>query len=60
MTDATAEQAEIPEKSGKKRMIIGAILAIAGAAGGYFLTTTGLLPIGGKPVVQIAEETEKS
>ena len=59
MTDATAEQAEVPEKSGKKGMIMGAILAITGAAGGYFLTTSGLLPIGGKPVVQNAEETEK-
>ncbi len=47
MTDATAEQAETPEKSGKKGMIIGMILALAGAAGGYFLTTSGLLPFGG-------------
>ncbi|WP_282152264.1 flagellar basal body-associated FliL family protein [Ruegeria atlantica] len=60
MTDAAAKQAEVPEKSGKKGMILGAILAIAGAGGGYFLTTSGLLPIGGKPVVQTAEEAEES
>ena len=56
MTDATAEQAEVPEKSGKKGMIIGVILAIAGAAGGYFLTTSGLLPFGGKPAAMAAED----
>ncbi|WP_425081344.1 flagellar basal body-associated FliL family protein [Ruegeria arenilitoris] len=59
MTDATAEQAEVPEKSGKKRMIIGVILAVAGAAGGYFLTTSGLLPFGGKPAMEDVKETDK-
>ncbi|WP_037314353.1 flagellar basal body-associated FliL family protein [Ruegeria halocynthiae] len=59
MTDATAEQAEAPEKSGKKGMIIGVILAVAGAAGGYFLTTSGLLPFGGKPAMEEAEGKDK-
>ncbi|WP_254428478.1 flagellar basal body-associated FliL family protein [Ruegeria atlantica] len=59
MTDATAEQAEVPEKSGKKGMIIGVILAVAGAAGGYFLTTSGLLPFGGKPAMEDVKETDK-
>ncbi len=47
MADATAEQAKTPEKKGKKGLMVGLILAVAGAAGGYFLTTSGLLPIGG-------------
>lgn len=58
MTDATAEPAEVPEKSGKKGMIIGAILAVVGAVGGYVLTTSGLLPIGGKPASAKAEESK--
>ena len=59
MTDATAEQAEVPEKSGKKGMIIGVILAVAGAAGGYFLTTSGLLPFAGKPTQKDGMESHK-
>ncbi|MFY2824397.1 flagellar basal body-associated FliL family protein [Ruegeria sp. MALMAid1280] len=59
MTDATAEQAEAPEKSGKKGLIIGVILAVAGAAGGYFLTTSGMLPFGGKSAMEEAKEKDK-
>lgn len=55
MTDATAEEAEVPEKKGKKGLIIGLILAAAGAAGGYFLTTSGLLPFGAKSEETYAE-----
>ena len=58
MTDATAEQAETPEKSGKKGIIIGVILALVGAAGGYFLTTSGMLPFGGKPATGEAMEKD--
>lgn len=58
MTDATAEQAEVPEKSGKKGVIIGVVLALVGAAGGYFLTTSGMLPIGGKPAANAALEKD--
>ncbi len=47
MTDSTAEQAETPDKKGKNRLIAGLILAISGAAVGYFLTTSDLLPFGG-------------
>ncbi|MDX1742011.1 MAG: flagellar basal body-associated FliL family protein [Ruegeria sp.] len=54
MTDATAEQAETPVKSGKYGMIIGLIFAVAGAGGGYFLTTSGMLPFGGKPAMEHA------
>ncbi|GAA6160770.1 flagellar basal body-associated FliL family protein [Ruegeria sp. HU-ET01832] len=61
MTDATAEQVEETEKSGKSGLIIGAILAVAGAAGGYYLTTSGMLPFGPKPTVDapMKEGTEK-
>ncbi|EEX09223.1 flagellar basal body-associated protein FliL [Ruegeria lacuscaerulensis ITI-1157] len=57
MTDATAEQAEAPGKSGKTGLIIGIVLALAGAAGGYFLTTSGLLPIGATKTEKSAEHT---
>lgn len=56
MTDATAEQAEAPEKPGKKGLILGVILALSGAGGGYFVTTSGLLPIGAMPKAQEAVE----
>jgi len=59
MTDATAEQAEVPEKPGKKGLIIGVILAVAGAAGGYVLTTSGLLPFGGKPATEEVGKQDK-
>ncbi|WP_237217408.1 flagellar basal body-associated protein FliL [Ruegeria lacuscaerulensis] len=60
MTDATAEQAEAPEKFGKKGLILGVILALSGAGGGYFVTTSGLLPIGAMPKAQEAvEKAEK-
>ncbi|WP_171237940.1 flagellar basal body-associated protein FliL [Ruegeria sp. HKCCA5763] len=59
MTDATAEQAEAPEKRGKKGILIGLILAIAGAAGGYFLTSSGLIPLGGKATQETSQDMEK-
>ncbi len=46
MTDATADEVETPKKSGKKGLILGMILAVAGGVGGYFITASGLLPIG--------------
>ncbi|WP_254429132.1 MULTISPECIES: flagellar basal body-associated protein FliL [unclassified Ruegeria] len=60
MTDATAEQAEISKKSGKMGLIIGLILAMIGAAGGYFLTTSGALPIGTKTSTHEAKEKKKN
>lgn len=57
MTDATAEQAEAPEKSGKAGLIVGLVLALAGAAGGYFLTSSGLLPPGGDSHEETAEKS---
>jgi len=58
MTDATVEQAEAPEKSGKKGLLVGVILAVAGAAGGYFLTSSGLLPLGAKTEASATENTK--
>ncbi len=49
MTDATTEEAEAPKKSGKMGLIVGVILALVGAGGGYSATTSGLLPFGAKP-----------
>ena len=60
MTDAAMEEAEASEKSGKKGLIAGVVLALAGAAGGYFLTTSGVLPIGGKADVEAANENADS
>lgn len=57
MTNATAEQAEAQEKPGKKGLLIGLILAVAGTAGGYFLTVSGLLPLGGQTDKPDAHET---
>ncbi|WP_298851763.1 flagellar basal body-associated FliL family protein [uncultured Ruegeria sp.] len=59
MTDATTEQAEAPEKRGKKGMLIGLILAIAGAAGGYVLTSSGLIPLGSMATKEENQNVEK-
>ncbi|WP_299661961.1 flagellar basal body-associated FliL family protein [uncultured Ruegeria sp.] len=56
MTDATADEAEAPKKSGKKGLLLGLILAIAGGVGGYFITASGLLPFGGSAVMKEAEK----
>ncbi|MCV2887485.1 flagellar basal body-associated FliL family protein [Ruegeria aquimaris] len=47
MADATADAIEPEKKSGKKGLIVGLVLAIAGAGGGYFATVSGLIPLGG-------------
>ncbi|MCB1343191.1 MAG: flagellar basal body-associated FliL family protein [Pseudooceanicola sp.] len=49
MTDAVAEVPEEPVKSKKKPLIIGLVLALVGAGGGYFAVSSGLLPFGGEP-----------
>ncbi|SDX29260.1 flagellar FliL protein [Ruegeria halocynthiae] len=56
MTDATVEEAEAPKKSGKKGLLLGVILAIAGGIGGYFITASGLLPFGD---AEVSKDTEK-
>ncbi|WP_050605123.1 flagellar basal body-associated protein FliL [Ruegeria sp. 6PALISEP08] len=59
MTDATAEQTETTDKKGKKGILIGLILAVSGAAGGYFLTSSGLIPLGGKAAEEASQDMEK-
>lgn len=46
MTDTTAENGDLPKKSGKAGLVTGLLLALAGAAGGYFLVTSGMVPLG--------------
>nr|WP_254446019.1 flagellar basal body-associated FliL family protein [Ruegeria sp. HKCCD7255] len=59
MTDATADEAEAPKKSGKLGMILGVILALAGAAGGFFATTAGLLPFGSEKPEDMAKTKDE-
>ncbi len=48
MTDAAAEVPEDePAKPSKLPLIIGLVLGLAGAGGGYFAVSAGLLPFGG-------------
>lgn len=44
---ATEPDAPVPKKAGKLPLIAGFILAILGAAGGFFATTSGVLPFAG-------------
>lgn len=60
MTDATSDKAEGPEKSGKKGLALGVILALAGGVGGYFITASGLLPIGGAEMAKDMKKTDKA
>lgn len=59
MADATVEQEEAPEKKGKKGIVVGLILGLIGAAGGYFLTSSGLLPFGGNAETKVLQDSEK-
>ena len=43
MTDAAIPDTPEPVKSGKLPLVLGVILALAGGAGGYFATSTGLI-----------------
>lgn len=60
MADATAEPAEPTEKAGKKGLIFAMILAAAGAAAGYFLTSAGMIPFAAKSEKATTEDTEKT
>ena len=46
MSDAVAEPEEEPVKSGKKPLIIGVVLALAGGGGGFYAATSGMIPFG--------------
>lgn len=48
MTDAAAESTEGASKPGRKPLIIGLVLALLGAGGGFFAVSSGTLPIGSK------------
>ncbi|MEX0317808.1 MAG: flagellar basal body-associated protein FliL [Ruegeria sp.] len=56
MTDATADEAE--QKSGKAGLILAGVLALAGAAGGYVLTTSGLLGGADKAEAKMKKQAE--
>lgn len=43
MSDAVAEAPEAPAKSKKLPLVLGVILAVAGAGGGYYASSSGLL-----------------
>ncbi|MGV6804954.1 MAG: flagellar basal body-associated FliL family protein [Ruegeria sp.] len=47
MTDVTADPEEEPKKGGKGTLLIGLVLAIVGAAGGFFAVQSGIVPVGG-------------
>ncbi|MQY41972.1 flagellar basal body protein FliL [Epibacterium sp. SM1969] len=47
MTDAVVDtEDEVPAKKSKLPLIIGAVLGLAGAGGGFFAAQSGLLPFG--------------
>ncbi len=48
MTDAVAEPTEEPAKGGKGPLLIGLVLALVGAGGGFFAVSSGFLPLGSK------------
>lgn len=60
MTDTTADEAQANRKSGKKGFVLWLILAVAGAAGGYYATSTGLLPIGNDAQTQTPPEKQEN
>lgn len=57
MAATTEDPDEAPRKRGGKMvMLISLVLALAGAGGGWFAATSGLLPIGGKDKEDAAEQ----
>ncbi|MEM8728830.1 MAG: flagellar basal body-associated FliL family protein [Pseudomonadota bacterium] len=48
MTDAAAEPTDEPAKGGKGPLLIGLVLALLGAGGGFFAVSSGLLPFAAK------------
>ncbi|AAV93526.1 flagellar basal body-associated FliL family protein [Ruegeria pomeroyi] len=55
MTDATADEVEPEKKSGKKGLIVGLVLALVGAGGGFYATVSGLIPLGAQPAEEHGE-----
>lgn len=49
MTDATADDAEEPPKSGKMGLVLAILLTVVGGGGGFYLASSGKMPLlGGK------------
>ncbi|MGR3806014.1 flagellar basal body-associated FliL family protein [Marinibacterium profundimaris] len=46
MTDAAAEPTEEPKKGGKGPLLVGLVLLLVGAGGGFFAVSSGMLPFG--------------
>jgi len=46
MSDAVTDSVETPAKGGKLKLILLAVLVLAGAGGGFFLVQSGLIPTG--------------
>lgn len=49
MSDATVNEEDAVQRPSRKPLVIGAVLMIAGAVGGFLAVSSGILPIG-KPV----------
>jgi flagellar FliL protein len=60
MTDAVEITEEVPAKPSKMPLIIGLVLAVAGAGGGFFAVQSGLLPFGPSKAPEGATETERA
>ncbi|MEX0279593.1 MAG: flagellar basal body-associated protein FliL [Arenibacterium sp.] len=59
MTDAATEPTEEMPKSGKKPLLIGLVLAVIGAGGGFFAVSSGMLPLGAKPEMEAMSKDSK-
>lgn len=57
MSDATAQLPEKPEKKKKSPLILGLVLAVAGAGAGYYAVTAGLVPLPGHAPPETHVET---
>ncbi|THH34800.1 flagellar basal body protein FliL [Aliishimia ponticola] len=58
MSEAVAEEEDIPTKSSKMPLIIGLLLAIIGGGGGFYATWSGMI-LGPAEHVEHAEEIEE-
>lgn len=56
MSDAVADVPEEPAKSKKKPLILGLVLTVVGAGGGFFAMSSGMIPLGAP--TQETEHTE--
>ena len=59
MTDAVVDT-EVPAKKSKLPLIIGVVLAVAGAGGGFYAAQSGLLPFGHSAAPEAGHATEEA